>query len=506
MLRLALPERISISKVFLVATALMLVQLYQGTGFGFVLLFFGFTILSAYSFNLAGGFSRVIGAYIFWFALLVPYIGVLWKSVLGEAADSNLRAPLLTISAYSASMAMLALVAVITARVDFRPIGISARAPDLDYKLAAMGCMVFWFIVYIIGGFYQYLFPALYSILRQIDLFRQLAIILGTIAVIRESGGRKSVSGVTLLAMLWLMWDGMLSASKQGMLTPFVCWLVAATYARLRLNVARTVAMAIVTLLSFTLFTQMSQARTKIPDGADYGERTAVVLDEIIHYSDLVAFNKQATNEDVSQSVHHYYNTVQNGLIGRLSMMSPDDAFFNYASGVPPVGLEAIVADFQGLVPNFMLSKKKQGLGAGNQYAHLIGGYLAADDNTTGISFSPVPEAYYFAGWAGIFLLLPGIWILFFLSIDFVCGDIKNAPWALLVIVYLGHAAPESLISGLVYYMGYGNFGMFIAILFCTRLAPILGTFIAGSGQLTALPSSTVRPKGTSPLGRPAIQ
>jgi hypothetical protein len=366
--------------------------------------------------------------------------------------------------------------------------------------------MVFWFLVYVVGGFYQYLFPALYSILRQIDLFRQLAIILGTIAIIRESNGRRSITLITFIPMFWLMLDGMLSASKQGMMTPFVCWLVAATYARLRLNLARSVAMTIVTILSFTLFTQISQARTKIPDGADYGERAGIVLDEIIHYGDLVEFNKQAAGGDVTAEAHHYYNTPQNGLVGRLSMMSPDDAFFNYASSVPNIGLDSIVTDFQGLVPNFMLSKRKEGFGAGNHYAHEIGGYLAAEDNTTGISFSPVPEAYHLAGWFGIFFVLPGIWLLLFLSIDFVCGDIKNAPWALLVIVYFGHAAPESLISGLVYYIGYGNFGMFIAIIFCTRLAPILGTFVAGSGQLTALPVNTVRPRNQSPLVRPAVQ
>jgi hypothetical protein len=102
----------------------------------------------------------------------------------------------------------------------------------------------------------------------------------------------------------------------------------------------------------------------------------------------------------------------------------------------------------------------------------------------------------------GIFFVLPGIWIILFLSIDFVCGDLKKAPWGLMVIVYFGHAAPESLISGLVYYTGYGNFGMFVAIIFCTRLAPILGSFIAGS----SLPNTpvAVRPRIRS-QGQPAL-
>jgi hypothetical protein len=503
-MRLFLPERVPVPKVFLAASGLMLLQLYQGTGFGFSLLFFGFTMASAYAFNLAGGFRRVIGAYIFWFALLVPYLGVFWKSVLGEPADSNLSEPLLTMAAYTASMAMLALVSVITAKVDLRPVGISARAPTLDYQLAAQGCMVFWFLVYFIGGFYQYLFPALYSALRQIDLFRQLVIILGTIAVIRQSQGRRSISPLTLLTMLWLVWDGMMSTSKQAMMAPFVCWLIAATYARLRLTPVRYVAIAVGTVLCFTVFTQISQARNRIPEGLSYGVHAALVVDELIHYGDLVEFNKNAIDPNVSQYAHHYYNSVQNGLISRLSMISPDDSFFHYAAGVPPIGLQPVTDSFQGLLPNFILSKRKEGFGYGNHYAHEIGGYLPADDFTTGISFSPVPEAYHVAGWFGIFFVLPGIWVLLFLSIDFVCGDLKDAPWALLVMVWLAHAAPESLLNGLIYYMGYGNFGIVVAITFCTRVAPILGTFITGSSLPNASTMAPV-PTGSRASGLPVV-
>jgi hypothetical protein len=503
-MQLVLPERISVTKVFRFAAVLAVVQLCQHTNFEFMLLFFGFLMCSVYAFNIAGGFSRVSGAYIFWFALLVPIIGVVWKSVLGEPAESNLKAPLLTMSAYTASMVMLALVALVTNKLDFRQIGFSARAPALNYKLAALGCFVFWVIVYGFGIFLPSSFYGVYNTLRQIDFFRQFAIILGTIAVIRESGGRRSVGFISFICMFYLMWEGMLSGSKQGMMTPFVCWLVAATYMRLKLNLVRSVTILFVATLFFTLFNQISQARIKIPEGASYGERASIVLDEIIHYNDLVAFNKQGEAADVSVVAHHYYDSNQNGLVTRLSMISPDDSFFNYASSVPPIGLEPIRTSFEGLIPNFMLPQRKVTVGAGNHYAHEIGGYLAPSDFTTGISFSPIPEAYYFARWTGIFFVLPAIWILLFLSVDFVCGDVKKSPWALLVIVYFGHAAPESLISGLIYYMGYVNFGMVVAILFCTRLAPILGTLLSGPEAAgppvgTALPRRRAQGQPVSP-------
>jgi hypothetical protein len=504
-MRLSLPERVPIQKMFIFAACIAGVEQYQGTSFAFSLLFFGFLIASAVAFNIAGGFSRVIGAYIFWFALLIPGFGVIWKSVLGEPADSNLKVPLLTISAYTVSMVVLALVAILTSRIDLRRVGLSAVPAKLDYTLAGLGCFIFWVLLTFAGQFFGGIIPGFFSALRQIDIFRPLAIVLSTIGIIRATKGRRSINAINTLAMSSLIWDGMLGASKQMMLTPLVCWLVAATYMKLKLNFSRTLCIGLGALVSFTIFSQLSQARDLIPDNASYDDRVEVVFHELTHYSEVVAHNKEAQVEDVSQLSHHYYDTNQNSLLARLSMISPDDAFFNYATTVPPDGLGSIGDDFRGLIPNIMLSTKKVGFGAGNHYAHEIGGYLAPDDDSTGISFSPIPEAYHLAGWSGIVFLMPAIWLLLFFSIDFVCGDLKNAPWALLVIVYFGHAAPESLISGLVYYMGYGNFGMFVSILFCTRLAPVFGALFYGSSGSVTAPSSVARASRPSGLTLPAI-
>jgi hypothetical protein len=492
-MRLFLPERISIQKTFMLAAVVAGVEQYQKTSFAFSLLFFGFIMASAVAFNIAGGFSRVVGAYIFWFAALVPGVGVVWKSVLGEPADSNLKAPLLTMAAYMVSMAVLMLVAILVSKVDFRRIGLSAKPAEINYTVAGLGCLVMWVLITFAGIFFGSTLAGLFSIVRQIDIFRPLAIVLSTIGVIRATDGRRSVNAVSVFTIFSLVWDGMLNASKQAMITPLVCWLVAATYMKLKLTLSRTAFMLLGAILSFTVFSQMSQARGLLPNEATYGERVTIVIHELTHFSEVVAYNKQTESVDITESAHGYYDTYQNALISRLSMISPDDSFFNYDSTAPTIGLKNVGIYFQNLVPNFMLSTPKAGFGPGNFYAHQIGGYLAADDDTTGISFSPIPEAYHLAGWFGIIFLMPAIWLLLFFSIDFVCGDLKNAPWALMVIVYFAHAAPESLIGGLVYYTGYGNFGMVVAILFCTRLAPILGTLFSGAQPVASMPSAIAR-------------
>jgi hypothetical protein len=74
-----------------------------------------------------------------------------------------------------------------------------------------------------------------------------------------------------------------------------------------------------------------------------------------------------------------------------------------------------------------------------------------------------------------------------------------------MVIVYFAHAAPESLISGLIYYMGYGNFGMLVSILFCTRLAPVFGALFYGSSGSATAPSAVARASRPPDLTQTAL-
>src|ERR1700722_1743786 len=113
-MRVGFPDRIPLGKTIACAGGLAVIQLFQHTSPGFVLLFFGFVVVSVLAFNYAGGFSRPSGVYIFWFALLAVIFGVVMKAVLREAADSNLRAPQLTMTVYICSMLMMWLAAAVS--------------------------------------------------------------------------------------------------------------------------------------------------------------------------------------------------------------------------------------------------------------------------------------------------------------------------------------------------------------------------------------------------------
>lgn len=486
-MRLALPDRVPILFVIVYGMLMLTVQQAEHTMILFSVLYFAFVVLSAVAFNYAGGFDRLIGAYIFWFALLICIVGVTWQAVLGEPGESDLQDPLLLMTTYIGSMISLIVVTAILKKVDVRrfAVGSERRTGQLNYNSAGLGCVLFSLIITTLIALFGIAPGGIISALRQLDVFLILGIILSTIGAIQDSDGRKATNGINRFAILWSVYQGMLNFSKQGMMTAPVCWLIAATYMRLKLRSVHIVAIIIFGILNFTVFTTLSQSRDLAIPGGSYLQSTELVIRLLSHYGALHAHVQSVLGNGVSS--HDYFRTPQNALIDRLNMLGPDDALVSYSSRVAPLGLEPVKNYYINLIPHFLYRDKPATLN-GNYYAHEVGGYLAEDDFTTGISFSPVGEAFRLEGWWGIFGLLPFVWLVLFLTTEAVCGDIRKSPWGLLVVVYFGHAAPESLIAGLIYYTGFGNYGLLFAILFCSKFAPVIGAIFYGQQKIPSPP------------------
>src|SRR5579875_3707407 len=98
--RLQLPERIPPGKVLLFSSLLMLVELIEGTDPTYAVLVFCYFMLSVFAFNIAGGFTRPSGAYVFFYSTLVAGVGTVYKALLGQAADTHLASPRLVMGVY----------------------------------------------------------------------------------------------------------------------------------------------------------------------------------------------------------------------------------------------------------------------------------------------------------------------------------------------------------------------------------------------------------------------
>jgi hypothetical protein len=474
--RLPFPESIPFVHVFFVAMLLCIIQLVQGTNPTFSLCCFAYILVAATAFNVAGGFTRTSGAYIFFNSVLGVVIGLCVKVYLDEAADSNLLTPLLTIAVYLVGMCMMLMAVYLSKKVRSKRALMGKMVTDSNMQTATVGCLVAGILMMFVG----YIIPggngSVLSALNQLNRFFPLAIVLGVINTIRRSGGTRSINLPVLLAGGLMFSNGVLGYSKEGMLGPFAAYVLAAASQRYRVSRTQIVAGIFAIVFIFHYLVPYAQyGRTFREESGDTNLQVSLTLLSNLGYVREQYLESSAGAYE--ERVLGYYNTSQ-GFFDRLQMVSIDDSL-NYATEqFGTFGLTPIVQAVENLVPHFIWKDKPQVL-TGNVFAHEVG-ILSEEDESTGVSFSSTATAFHLAGWKGIFLLAPAVWFSLFTIFDSLCGDVRKTPWGLLVMVLFAHAAPEGDIGSIIYMCFYTTYAIVFAAVMGAYVMPIIGTLIIG--------------------------
>lgn len=489
-MRLPFPERIPLIYVLSFAMLLCTVQILEGTSGLFALYSFLFVLVAALTFNLAGGFTRPSGSYVFFFAVLGVIIGLFWKAIIGEPADSNLAAPMVTIRVYFGGICAMFAAVYVSRKLTSKRAFLGTLLTPQNMLNATIGCMVTGMLIVVLVTVVPHESGSILSALSQVDRFLPMAIILGVIYQIRKSGGTSSVNLPVLISFAVIFLSGIVGFSKEGMLTPIFCWVAAAASLRYKLSLPQVIGGILSALFVFQFLVPYSQyGRVYKTDSLSENFNTSLSL-----LSNLEFVRDQNTKIEMESSEaagSGYYNTPQ-GFFDRLQMIGMDDALINFTEQGHVFGLSPIWADFENLVPHFIWPDKPR-LYYGTLYAQEIGGIIPEGDTTTGISFTPTAEAFHLARWVGVLIIAPIIWTLLFTLFDSMCGDVRKSPWGLLVISIFAHAAPETGISGPIYLLGYGAVGILFAALAAAYAMPIIGTLLAGPENVTIRRITRVR-------------
>ena len=474
-MRLPFPESIPFVPVFLFALLLCIIQQLQGTNPLFSLGCFAYILVATIAFNVAGGFTRPSGAYIFFNSVLGVIIGLCVKVYLDEAADSNLLSPVLTIGVYFFGMCMMLAAVYLSKRVRPKRALMGKMVTDANMQTATVGCLVAGILIYVIG----YVIPggngSVLSALNQLNRFFPLAIILGVINTIRRSGGTRSVNLPVLIAAGLMFITGLFGYSKEGMIAPFAAYALAAASQRYRVSRAQIVVGIFATIFIFRYLVPYAQYGRNFRD--ESGARNYEVSLSLLSNLGYVREQYLESSADAyEERVLGYYNTPQ-GFFDRLQMISIDDALIHRTDQFGFFGLSPMVGAFENIVPHFIWKDKPQGV-IGNVWAHEVG-MLADADESTGISFSSTASTFHMAGWKGI-LLAAGTWFFLFLIFDSLCGDVRKTPWGLLVMVLFAHAAPEGDITAIIYMCFYTVYAIVFAGIMGAYVTPIIGSFFIG--------------------------
>lgn len=477
---LSFPRRVPIPATILFALGVVVLQQFEHTSVAFSLLFFSFTVICAITFNTAGGLRTPTGAYVFFFATLTVIAAVTLRALVGEAADTNLEEPLLTMTIYTVGSMLLLATVVLTRRftTGARGLGTMLGWKHVNMRFSAVGCVTMGSLIFLANMFGGVLPSLVGSALNQLNVFLPLGLILATVDTVERSQGRRSFNIVSFVAFFISFLIGVGSFSKQAVFSPFVAWTIGAIYARLRLRPIHFVVAGLSIVLLWSVLTPISQVGRSRTEGLDFTERLELAYTLGLDLKQTREIMDQGYEATTNGQLHHGYFNEDLGLGDRLAMFQFDDSLIAWTARNETVGYAPMAYYLENWVPHVLDKDKLAGSVAynGNFYAHRVGGYLASSDEGTSISFGVLGEAYAIGGWQGVLLLTPAIWIGLFLTTELVAGSLDFGPWALLPILLFAHLAPESLISGLMWYMWYGNIGLAIAITFCVYVAPLLGS------------------------------
>jgi hypothetical protein len=479
--RLPFPERVSLVAVLGFAIVLCVLQLYQGTDPLFSLCCFLFVNISAVAFNVAGGMTRPSGAYIFFYSVLAVIVGITWKAILGEPADSNLQIPIVTMEVYLGAICAMLAAIYISKRLTSKRAILADFVTDDNMQSATMGCLVTGLAIICISAVIPTEPGSILSGLLQLNRFLLMAVFLGVVHAIRRSGGTTSISLPVLIAGGVSFLLGVFGFSKEGMITPFLCWLVAAASQRYKVSLTQIAGGILLTFFIFQYLVPYSQV------GRNYEGTTNSNIDlSISLLGDLGRVRSEYAGDQGDAEEDQLavgYFTRHQGFFDRLQMIGPDDSLVALTENGTVAGITPVYIYFANFIPH-AIWKNKPTWGGGNLYAHQMG-YLADDDTTTGISFSPSGEAFHLMRWTGIFVLAPVLWSMLFTLMDSLCGDVRKSPWGLLAIITFAHVAPEGGLGILVYSIGYLAGTIFFAAFTITYLMPIIGEIAIGPGRKT---------------------
>ncbi len=476
------------------AALIVLLEQIQGTSFAFSMLAFLFIVVAGVTFNLAGGLTRPSGGYVFFYSVLGVILGLVSKAMLGERADSNLQQPVLTMAVFLGGILAMLVAVYVSRQLTRRRAFLQNAVPPERMQDATLGCLLTGSTLYVFGSLLPIAGGSVLSALNQLNRFMQLAIILGVTHQIRKSGGARSVNAPALMASLIIFVSiGILGFSKEAMLTPLLCWFVAAGAQRYRVTLPQIAVGGLGLWLMFYYLVPYSQ------DGRNYRSESGSISENfqtavsLLSHLDLVRDRYEETARyEATQGTAGYFNRPQ-GIFDRLQMISVDDRLIDVTERGAVFGLTPILVDFENFIPHIFWPDKPTPF-YGNAFAHEIGG-LDAEDTTTGVSFSPSGEAFHLARWVGVLVVAPLIWILLFVTMDSLCGDVRRSPWGLLVIALFAHVAPEGMLDGAIYTFGYGSLSVLFGALASAYVMPGRGRLVAGARTRFDVDRGGVRPR-----------
>ncbi len=464
-MRIPFPKTIPLRPLVIALTAVLLVQLIQGTDPAFAVLMLVAQLAAAVGFNRLGGMTHMAGAFCLFAVLPNVTVPEITHLLLGQPGDYSLQHPLVTAGVCAAFFVCVMIAALVVS-------WISHPAALLDHIhfsvvelriISGLSCTLAVLISIKILTLNEP--PADGSLLAALSHFVgalfAVSVMFATYVRIVSTKGASVVNWYVALLLILCIIPGLLSASKEGMLTPLLCWSVVVASSRHRFTWFGTLVSVAVILVAWVFVYPFSQnTRFVLRDSKSISDKANLVIQ---FFRDPSQFPDSTSN---SESIEFGTASSKIGIVNRYSLLQSNDMLIDADLRSGFTSIERWAPVLYAVVPHALWPDRPNPI-TSNELGHKAGWRMSDDDTTTGISIGAPGMFFDMGGWFALTVYTLILYaVFFFITIRFV-GTSETSVWNLVPIGILANAAGSyapSAMYGLVVVF-FGMFFLMIAIL-----------------------------------------
>jgi len=444
------------------------VQLIQGTDPVFAVLMMVAQASAMIAFNLLGGMTHMTGAFCFFAILPTVAIPEFAHLALGQPGDFNLVHPLKT-AAVCAVFFVCVMTAARMVSLMRRPVALLEHIKFSIVELriiSALACFVALTIVFRDLTFDGRVPDG--SLLAALNHFYPfliaISVMMATYVRIATTGGKSVLSGYVAFLLVLAVIPGILSASKEGMLTPLLCWMVVVASSRHRFSWYGILGLAAVLFVAWTYVYPFSQnARSPIRAANTLTDKTSLIVD---YFRDPTQFGDSTSTTD--KSTEFGSSTSKVSIVARYSTLLSIDMIVDADQKLGYTGIERYLPVLVSVIPHALWPDRPAPITT-NELGHKAGFNIWVGDTTTGIAIGSPGLFFDLGGWLALIVYTLLCFGLFFFIAIRIVGTSTSSIWGLVLIGtegnLAGNASPETMFS-----IGVTFVGMFIITIVVLKL------------------------------------
>ncbi len=465
-MRIPFPKTIPLGPLLAVLTVVLVIQMIQGTDPAFALLMLAAQLTSVMAFNRMGGMTHMAGAFCVFAVLPNVTVPEITHMLLGQPGDYNLRHPLVTAGTcavfFTCIMASAFMVSSMSHPV---PLFDKIHFSIVELRIvSALSCVVAVGVTIkimtlpgqlqdgtILAALYHFV-PALFA----------AAVMLATYVRIVTTNGKSAMNWYVALLLLLSILPGLLNASKEGMLTPLVCWIMVTASSRHRFTWFGTLGLATVLFVAWGFVYPFSQnARSEVRDAQLLSDKAAFVIQFIrdpSSFSDYTATFGESNEFGTA--------TAKVNIVQRYSQLLNDDMLIDSDLRSGYTSIERYAPVLFSVVPHALWPDRPQYI-LSNELGHKAQITTNDEDTGTGISIGSPAMFFDLGGWLALIVYTLLGFTLFFFIITRLVGSSEKSIWGLVPIggevLLAGVCSPSSMFL-LVIYVASSLLGMIVIL------------------------------------------